>query len=107
MVWRGVESACGGTASPKTFASMEKKGAPTIEGWIANAGLWISGSHGPSGEHLVSLIRHSDAVLVSVFAMAGRSDSIVALELVELREKVEKIRELIDAILTGGGERER
>jgi len=67
---------------------------------------WISGSHGPSGEHLVSLIRHSDAVLVSVFAMAGRGDAIVAFQLIELREKIEEIRELIDAVLTGGGDLE-
>ena len=67
---------------------------------------WIAGSHGPSGEHLVSLIRHSDEVLTNFFAMAGRGDAIVALRLIELREKVEEIRELIDTVLIGGGDRE-
>ena len=32
----------------------------------------IAGSHGPSGEHLISLMRHSDEVLIGLFTLAGR-----------------------------------
>jgi hypothetical protein len=40
---------------------------------------WISGSHGPSGEHLISLMRHSDEVLIGLLTLAGRGEAIVAL----------------------------
>lgn len=33
---------------------------------------WFSGERGPSGDHLVALARHSDAVLYVVLALAGR-----------------------------------
>ena len=33
---------------------------------------WLAGERGPSGEHLVSLARHSDAVLVVLLALADR-----------------------------------
>lgn len=33
---------------------------------------WFAGERGPSGEHLVSLARHSDAVLVLLLTMADR-----------------------------------
>ena len=33
---------------------------------------WLSGERGPSGEHLIMLAQHSDAVLVSILTMALR-----------------------------------
>jgi len=33
---------------------------------------WLSGERGPSGDHLIALARHSDAVLYVVLALAGR-----------------------------------
>ncbi len=33
---------------------------------------WFAGERGPSGQHLVSLARHSDVVLYVFLAMAGR-----------------------------------
>lgn len=33
---------------------------------------WFAGERGPSGEHLVSLARHSDVVLVLLLTMADR-----------------------------------
>lgn len=33
---------------------------------------WFAGERGPSGEHLVSLARHSDAVLIVLLKMADR-----------------------------------
>ncbi len=67
---------------------------------------WIAGSHGPSGEHLISLLRHSDEVLIGLLTLAGRGEAIVALRLVEMRDRLEEIRQLIDVVLDreGGGE---
>jgi hypothetical protein len=33
---------------------------------------WFQGERGPSGEHLVSLARHSEAVLIVLLALADR-----------------------------------
>ncbi|ARC89448.1 hypothetical protein [Rhodovulum sp. MB263] len=33
---------------------------------------WFAGERGPSGEHLVSLARHSDAVLTALLALSDR-----------------------------------
>ena len=33
---------------------------------------WFSGERGPSGDHLIALVRHSDAVLYVLLALAGR-----------------------------------
>lgn len=33
---------------------------------------WFAGERGPSGDHLIALARHSDAVLFVVLALAGR-----------------------------------
>jgi hypothetical protein len=33
---------------------------------------WFAGERGPSGDHLIALARHSDAVLYVVLALAGR-----------------------------------
>ncbi len=67
---------------------------------------WIAGSHGPSGEHLIALMRHSDEVLIGLLTLAGRGEAIVALRLVEMRDRLEEIRQLIDVVLDreGGGE---
>jgi hypothetical protein len=33
---------------------------------------WLAGERGPSGDHLIALARHSDAVLFVLLALAGR-----------------------------------
>ena len=67
---------------------------------------WIAGSHGPSGEHLIALLRHSDEVLIDLLTLAGRDEAIVALRLVEMRDRLEEIRQLIDAMLDREGDGE-
>ena len=42
---------------------------------------WFQGKYGPSGKHLVDLIRHSDDVLETFLQMAGREDLMVAMKL--------------------------
>ena len=36
------------------------------------AKYWLSGERGPSGEHLIRLMQHSDAVLIIILSMAAR-----------------------------------
>ena len=46
---------------------------------------WFAGTHGPSGAHLVQLIRHSDRVLTAVLLLAGLSSSLTEARAAELR----------------------
>src|SRR6056297_3082908 len=49
-----------------------RAGEKTVEGWTgANEKTiknWFAGKYGPSGEHLVALVRHSDGVLIAFLA---------------------------------------
>ena len=49
---------------------------------------WMAGSSGPRGDHLVDLIRHSDAVLGAVLRLAGRDDTVAVVDLTALRRRL-------------------
>ena len=57
---------------------------------------WFAGTHGPRGEHLVALTRHSDEVFGAFLLMAGRGPVILAAKLAELRLKLLEVVEHID-----------
>jgi hypothetical protein len=67
-------------------------GAKTVAAWTgANEKTvknWFSGRYGPSGQHLVALARHSDEVLGTFLAMAGREDLMVATKLVAAEQAI-------------------
>ena len=50
--------------------------AKTLMRWTGagerTAKAWLAGISGPSGEHLMSLLRHSDAVFAAVLRLSGR-----------------------------------
>lgn len=46
---------------------------------------WFAGTHAPSGEHFVVLVRHSDEVLKMFLILAKRNSTIVAAKLADLR----------------------
>lgn len=56
---------------------------------------WFAGTSGPSGEHLVALMRHSDAVLEAVLHLAGREQAVAAKKLVDARDTLVEMLELI------------
>lgn len=56
---------------------------------------WFAGSHGPSGEHLVALVRNSDAVFHAFTIMVNRGDPLLAIKLTELRERLLELAEVI------------
>ncbi len=62
---------------------------------------WIAGSHGPSGEHLISLLRHSDEVLIGLLTLAGRGEASAAVRLVEVRGRLKKALQAIDVAIDG------
>jgi len=57
---------------------------------------WFAGTHGPRGEHLVALTRHSDEVLRVFLLMADRGPVILTAKLAELRLKLLEVVDHID-----------
>ena len=82
-----------------------RAGVKTVAAWTgANEKTvknWFSGTYGPSGAHLIALARHSDEVLGTFLAMAGREDLMVAIKLAAAENA---ISELLDAVRQLGGE---
>ena len=61
---------------------------------------WFAATNGPSGEHLVALVRHSDAVLAVFLAMSGRPHAIMGSKLADIRDRLAETLTFIDE-LTG------
>lgn len=76
-----------------------RAGVKTVAEWTgANEKTvknWFSGTYGPSGTHLTALARHSDEVLGTFLAMAGREDLMVAIKLAGAEDA---ISDLLDAV---------
>jgi hypothetical protein len=67
---------------------------------------WLAGISGPSGQHLVDLIRHSDDVLEVFLILAGRQNIVAAQKLADARKKLAETVEQLDALM-GEGDRTR
>src|SRR3954447_18983942 len=61
---------------------------------------WLGGTRGPTGEHLLSLVRHSDSVLGAVLRLAGREAVLPQMSLRQQRSVHVKIIDNIDALLS-------
>ena len=57
---------------------------------------WLSGAAGPSGAHLVGLMRSSDLVFQVVLKMAGREVASTSPRLVEARDLLCRASQLLD-----------
>ena len=57
---------------------------------------WLTGSHGPSGQNLVALVRNSDEVLKIFLQLAGRHKHLLGIRLADLRSHLVKTIECID-----------
>ncbi len=63
---------------------------------------WLAGVSGPSGQHLVDLLRHSDDVLEVLLILAGRQQIAAAQKLVDLRNKLAETVEQVDKLMGKG-----
>ncbi len=59
---------------------------------------WFEGKNGPNGENMVELVRHSDEVLEALLSMAGREDILAGKLLVDARDKLAEMLEIIDQL---------
>ena len=85
----------GGTRmSVKTVMAYTGAGERTVKNWFG-------GKNGPNGENLVELVRNSDEVLKALLLMAGREDILAGKLLVDARDKLVEMLEIIDQLYAG------
>ncbi|MEG5266316.1 hypothetical protein TRP66_18655 [Pseudomonas sp. JDS28PS106] len=90
---RALHTELGGThQATKTLMRWTNANEKTVKNWMA-------GSSGPSGKHLVALVKHSDLALAAFLGMAGRPQALTASELPVLRQKLQTVIEGIDSYL--------
>lgn len=95
-VWRALASELGGTHQA-TKTAMRWTGVSE-----RTARNWISGTHAPAGEHLVELMRNSDAVFLAVLSLAGRSEAYVFASLDVVRTELETMLKAIGTLQEQG-----
>jgi hypothetical protein len=75
----------------------------TLIRWTAanerTAKNWLAGTHGPSGQHLMALIHHSDSVFEAVMLLTSRHDALATDDLHELRRRLLTTMRLLDRYL--------
>jgi len=76
----------------KTIMKWTGASERTVKGWLA-------GSNGPSGEHMISLIRCSNRVFKCVMDLTGRKEVIASKELVSLQKRLRDTIVSIDAVV--------
>jgi hypothetical protein len=59
---------------------------------------WFDAKNGPSGEHLVMLMRQSPAVVEAVLTMSGQSGLMRAKLVADAKERISQILTLLDGI---------
>jgi hypothetical protein len=91
---RALHMELGGThQATKTLMRWTNANEKTVKNWMA-------GSSGPSGKHLVALVKHSDLALAAFLSMAGRPHALTVSELPVLRQRLQAVIEGIDSCLT-------
>ena len=59
---------------------------------------WLAGACGPSGAHLVALLRKSDGVLEAVLLLAGRESVVASRKLVEARDTLREVLAVLQTV---------
>ena len=59
---------------------------------------WISASYGPTAEHLIELMRHSDTVLAVVLELAGRNEAMTTERLKRVKQDLANVLATIETI---------
>lgn len=65
---------------------------------------WLSGTHGPSGEHLIELMRHSDEIMKTVLDLCTRHEVCLSLELNSLRVSLVRMLSAADKLIEHNAE---
>lgn len=82
-------------------------GIKTAAAWTGanerTAKNWFSGRYGPSGDHLVALVRNSDEVLNAFLSMAGHRELVAATKLLAVEEALVQLLSIIRELNSGDG----
>jgi hypothetical protein len=81
----------------KTVARWTDVGERTIKNWFA-------GTNGPSGNHLIALLRHSDEVLEACLLLAGRDRVLAHTKFDAALQKLRELLAILDSSDDGGGQ---
>ena len=76
----------------KTVARLTGMNDRTVKNWFAAI-------NGPGGEALISLVRHSNGVCETILRMAGRSELVLAVGLVEVHEAMRTLVTTMDGLI--------
>ncbi|KTE75068.1 MULTISPECIES: hypothetical protein [unclassified Sphingopyxis] len=80
-----------------------RNGAKMLMRWTGvssrTAKNWLSGSHAPSGVHLVLIARQSNAVLKAIMLMAERPEMSLGASLISLRRILEETISALDEVM--------
>ena len=60
---------------------------------------WFSANSGPSGEHLLAIVRHSDAALEAVLLLARRRPALSAEKFVAVRNTLVEILKMMETVV--------
>ena len=63
---------------------------------------WMAGTSGPRGDHLLGLIRHSDAVVIAVLRLAGREQALAVVDLAAVRRRLVEMEAELGRLLDDG-----
>jgi hypothetical protein len=81
-IGQALKSELGGShQSVKSIMTWTNASERTIKNWLA-------GTPGPSGEHLIQVLRHSDAVCLLVPRLARRDEALAAIQLADVRNRL-------------------
>lgn len=92
-IGRALRDELGGShQSVKAIMNWTRASERTIKNWLA-------GTNGPSGSHLIEVIRHSDAVCALVLRLAGREQTLAVIRVVDLRNRLAAALAELDQLL--------
>jgi hypothetical protein len=84
----------GSPASVKQLAKLVRANERAVRNWF-------DAKNGPSGEHLVRLMRHSPAVVETVLGMSGRFGLVQAMLVADAKDRVRRILVMLDDLTNG------
>jgi hypothetical protein len=82
-------------AAVKTVVGLTKANERAVKNWF-------TAKNGPTGRHLVDLVRTSDEVLEAVLLMSGRPELVVAKKLADSKQLLIKMLKLIGDLQRAG-----
>lgn len=92
-IGRALRAELGGShRSVKTIMSWTAANERTVKNWL-------SGTSGPRGEHLIDIVRHSDAAFFTFLQLSGREQAKIAVSLTDARCKLAATVSDLDRLL--------